>query len=301
MEKYKSIYKAREEILDIVKKDIIGPVDTEEILVENPTQYYISGKLYPLTEGKENDDLEDVTTNNAAEMNTDIYDVTLASSNLRTPGSMGITFTLKAGIKNFNVNLNYATYKNCTLDNLTEDKGKIEKYEKDIDEKTIFWKRTEYNKNFSFSVGKNESYVVAGDFYINSYTHKVFGTGESVITVVAANKHRIKEYDYIEINRHTIFQPEIMVTSGENKGKVFTYIRHQIDLEKAPENAELDMLYSNSKCYGQGHGCAVEWDTEDEDVRYVKSSFLPRYNLLQMKAAQIEGTPIFNMRYLYTA
>ena len=34
MEKYKSIYKAREEILDIVKKDIIGPVDTEEILVE---------------------------------------------------------------------------------------------------------------------------------------------------------------------------------------------------------------------------------------------------------------------------
>lgn len=301
MEKYKSIYKAREEILDIVKKDIIGPVDTEEILVENPTQYYISGKLYPLTEGKENDDLEDVTTNNAAEMNTDIYDVTLASSNLRTPGSMGITFTLKAGIKNFNVNLNYATYKNCTLDNLAEEKGKIEKYEKDIDEKTIFWKRTEYNKNFSFSVGKNESYVVAGDFYINSYTHKVFGTGESVITVVAANKHRIKEYDYIEINRHTIFQPEIMVTSGENKGKVFTYIRHQIDLEKAPENAELDMLYSNSKCYGQGHGCAVEWDTEDEDVRYVKSSFLPRYNLLQMKAAQIEGTPIFNMRYLYTA
>lgn len=79
MEKYKSIYKAREEILDIVKKDIIGPVDTEEILVENPTQYYISGKLYPLTEGKENDDLEDVTTNNAAEMNTDIYDVTLAT------------------------------------------------------------------------------------------------------------------------------------------------------------------------------------------------------------------------------
>lgn len=134
--------------MDIVKKDIIGPVDTEEILVENPTQYYISGKLYPLTEGKENDDLEDVTTNNAAEMNTDIYDVTLASSNLRTPGSMGITFTLKAGIKNFNVNLNYATYKNCTLDNLTEDKGKIEKYEKDIDEKTIFWKEQNTIKIF---------------------------------------------------------------------------------------------------------------------------------------------------------
>ena len=120
MEKYKSIYKAREEILDIVKKDIIGPVDTEEILVENPTQYYISGKLYPLTEGKENDDLEDVTTNNAAEMNTDIYDVTLASSNLRTPGSMGITFTLKAGIKNFNVNLNYATYKRNMRRTLTK-------------------------------------------------------------------------------------------------------------------------------------------------------------------------------------
>lgn len=301
MEKYKSIYEAREDIVDIIKKDIVGPVDNEEILVENPVQYYISGKLYPSTENEENDDPEDVTTNNAVEMNTDIYDVALASSNLRTPSSMGVTFTLKAGVKTFNVKLSYAMYTNCTLQDIAADKCKIEKYEKDIDEKTIFWKRSGYSKNYSFSVGKNESYSVEGELYISSYTHKVFESGESVITVVVANKHKLKEYDYIEMNRYTIFQPEIMVTSDENDGKVFTNVRRQIDLGKNLENVELDMLYADSKCYGQGHGCAVEWNTEGEDISYIKSSFLPRYNLLQMKAAQIEGTPVFNMKYLYSA
>mgnify|MGYP007017361002 CR=1 FL=1 len=47
MADYKEFYEARKEIIDIVKKDLIGPVYEDEILVERPTQYYVMGKLYP--------------------------------------------------------------------------------------------------------------------------------------------------------------------------------------------------------------------------------------------------------------
>jgi hypothetical protein len=63
---YEDYYKAREEIIDIVSMDLIGPVKEDEILVEGPTQYYVMGKLYPRVEEGEDyqkDSDEDVTTN----------------------------------------------------------------------------------------------------------------------------------------------------------------------------------------------------------------------------------------------
>lgn len=61
------------------------------------------------------------------------------------------------------------------------------------------------------------------------------------------------------------------------------------------------MLYASSGCFGQGHGCAVEWNSDSIQPDYIKSSFMPYYNYLQMKARRIEGMPVFNMKYLFTA
>ncbi len=47
MSNFDEYYRAREEIRNIVKMDLIGPVFENEVLVEAPTQYYIMGKLYP--------------------------------------------------------------------------------------------------------------------------------------------------------------------------------------------------------------------------------------------------------------
>jgi hypothetical protein len=304
MPNYKDYYKAREEILDIVSMDMIGPVKEDEVLVEGPTQYYVMGKLYPRVEDGEDeqkDSDEDVTTNSAVEQITDSYDGALASTNMKDPSTMGVTFTLKPRVEFYKVTIQYAQYTNYSKDEIEKTAYNIEKYHEDIDEKTTFWVRNGGKKEFVFTVGKDDEFGVVDKTCVRSFTHKTFDSGETVITVVLTNQYKLKGFDFIEKNIHTVFQPLIYITSDDLDGKVFTSVRRQIDLADDPEVVELDMIYKKNECYGQGHGCAVEWDAESEEPYYVKSSFMPRYNLLQMKAAQIEGTPVFNMKYLHTA
>ena len=47
MSGYEKFYNARENIVDILRKDLIGPISPDEVLHENPERYYIMGKLYP--------------------------------------------------------------------------------------------------------------------------------------------------------------------------------------------------------------------------------------------------------------
>ena len=113
MADYKEFYEARKEIIDIVKKDLIGPVYEDEILVERPTQYYVMGKLYPRAKDEqdnESDTDEDVTTNSGMDQNTDSYDSALASTNVIDPSTMGVTFTVKPGVKQIKVSVSYAQY-----------------------------------------------------------------------------------------------------------------------------------------------------------------------------------------------
>ena len=47
MGKYDEFYRARKEIVEILERDLIGPVDEHEVIHDMPTTYYIAGKLYP--------------------------------------------------------------------------------------------------------------------------------------------------------------------------------------------------------------------------------------------------------------
>lgn len=310
MPSFDEYYKAREEITNIVKMDLVGPVTEKEVLIEGPTQYYVMGKLYPRFEKEEENEPDaevDVTTNSGMDQNTDFYDCALASTNILEPSTMGITFTICPGVKKYKVNIEYAQYVPYSKDEILKTDYDIQKYEKDIKEKEEkgeriqFWARTSENKEFEFETGKDAEYLVVDKTFLKTFTHKVFETGETVITVVLTNQYVMNQFDYEEKNIHTVFQPQILVTSDELDGCVFTSVRRQIDLADDPELAELDMLYSANGCFGQGHGCAVEWDECAEVPDYIKSSFMPHFNLLQMKAAQISGNPVFNMKYLYTA
>lgn len=302
MTDYSEYYQAREEITNIVKMDLVGPVCENEVLIEGPTQYYVMGKLYPRVNevSSESDADEDVTTNSGIEQNTDYYDAALASTNITDPSTMGITFTLKPGVKKYYVDVKYAQYTKYTKDEIERTAYDISKYVGEVKDNTLFWVRTGGEKRFVFENGKNQDYQVIDQTYVSTHIHKVFETGETVITVVMMNRYVLPSYDFELKNEHTIFQAGICVTSDENDGKVFTSVRRQIELTDDPELAELDMLYSGKGCFGQGHGCAVEWALDGEPT-YIRSSFMPKYNLLQMKALQIEGTPVFNMKYLYTA
>ena len=302
MANYEEYYKARTKIVELVRKDLIGPVKSDEVLIEEPTKYYVMGKLYPGDDSNDQqDDSDDISTNSAVDQNTDLYDTALASSNMRDPSTMGITFTLKRGVQSFTVHLSYALYKTCSLEEARDKGFPIEKHKEEIKENTVFWARHKEEKSYTFSTERNARECVVDQVYLGSYIHKTFETGECVITLVLSNEHKVHGYDFIEKNRYTLYQPEIVINSVSPGTPIFTTVRRQIDLTDDDELLELDMLYDHGKCYGQGHGCAVEWNLDCPEPTFLRSSFMPQFNLLQMKAAEIEGLPVFNMKYLFTA
>lgn len=303
MPDYREYYEARTALTDIISKDLLGPVTDNEILIEMPTQYYVMGKLYPVDDDAANAgmSIEDININAGVEQNTDTYDTALATSNMRNPSTMGITFTLKSGVENFLLDVEYALYESYSKEEILNTEYDIKKYEEEMTDKSIFWVRIGRKKQLSFSANSNEIKEIENQVFIKTYIHRTFDTGETVITVVFTNERRIGGFDMVEMNRNTVFQPLMKITSDSNEGKVFTSVKRQIELSEDAELAELEMLYAQNQCYGQGHGCAVEWEVDTLEPTYIKSTFMPSYNLLQMKARQIEGIPVFNMKYLYTA
>ena len=302
MATFKEFYDARDEIIELVKKDLIGPVSKDEVLIERPTQYYVMGKLYPTTavDNTGSDADEDVTTNAGVENNTDLYDSALASTNVKDPSAMGVTITLKPDVRHIKVMVKYAQYHCLTQEEVISKGRDITKYKDDIDSNTKFWVREDGQKELNIEVGKDDEYEIVDETVLGIYTHKTFNSGETVVTVVLANKFFLADQDFDEKNKHTIFQPEICITSKELDGKVFTTVRRQIELTDDEELSELDMLYSGNRCFAQGHGCSAEWDVQQIEPDYIKSTYMPSYNLLQMKARKIENNPVFNMKYLFS-
>ena len=142
MPNYQEYYKARNEIIEIMQKDLIGPVHEDEVLIEGPTQYYVMGKLYPRTQnesGNESDADDDNTTNSGMDQNTDFYDIALASTNVSDPSTMGITFTLKPGVKKFKVQVKYAQYQPYSKEDVEKTAYDISRYSNEIKDKTQFW------------------------------------------------------------------------------------------------------------------------------------------------------------------
>src|SRR5574344_980005 len=100
MAHFNEFYDARDKITEILEKDFIGPVTEDECLSELPLQYYLMGKLYPQeTTEEELDVSEDLCLESAMET----YDASVSLSNQTNPSSVGLTCTLKSGVKEIHI------------------------------------------------------------------------------------------------------------------------------------------------------------------------------------------------------
>ncbi|HWP00629.1 MAG TPA: helicase-related protein [Methylococcus sp.] len=61
-------------------------------------------------------------------------------------------------------------------------------------------------------------------------------------------------------------------------GTIMEYPRTDA-LSSDPEDAELRLLYRDSRVFAIGHGCAAQWSAEDGVARRVRIAFIPRYEV----------------------
>lgn len=301
MNKYQEYYDARKRIVDIVKEDLLGPVFDDEVINETPTSYYIMGKLYPTTDKP--DESDDNST--ATEIEKLDNDFALVTTNAKEPSAMGITFTVKPGVKQVKIEYSYAFYKPYSLEKALEMNIDISGYQSLIDdasdtekEKMKFWKRIFTNDELLIQVDENSEKQVEEYIYIKTFIHMTNPNEEKIITVVLTNERQINDKDRNDIAANTMFQPKLKI-SGIDGQKVFAEVSKQVKLSDNYELLELDMLYMDRKCYAQGHGCSVTWDDEDDETNYIESVFLPLSKVRQTKAVEVNNNPAFNMHYLY--
>ncbi|MBR4400576.1 MAG: hypothetical protein IKT09_02650 [Synergistes sp.] len=296
MPDYSEFYDARKIITDILHDDLIGPVKKNEILPELPTQYYIMGKLYP-----QNDEGEvvDLVRNPLLENAAETYDASISLSNQKNPSSFGITCILKPGINSIRLSGSYAFYTLIQYEDAIKRGMDLSKWEALEKKPKDLWIRNEYgfDKVVRLSAEKVEKPVsLDNGIQLQIYTHTVLDSGERVNTVTMINTQQAGK-DAVERAQKCAFQPKLMI-SGEYPCPIFSKSNRQEQFTEDVELLELDLLYSDANCFGQGHGCSVEWDVENEDPLWVSTAWFPSYNLHQMMAADIEDKKVLSMHYL---
>lgn len=300
MPDYKKYYEARKIITDILRDDLVGPVKKDEVLAELPTQYYIMGKLYPQSE---TGDIVDLARNPLLENAIETYDASISLSNQKNPSSFGITCTLKAGVSAVVLSGSYAFYKPVPFEDADKYGLEVSRWDKAKKKPTDLWVRHEYEfeKTVLFSEKKVADPIqLEENMQLEVYTHSLLSSGERVITVAMVNTNQANDSDVLEMSMTCAFQPKLRIKGIDNT-PVFTSVSQQEHFSTDEELQELDLLYADIDCYGQGHGCSVHWDTDKDEPLWVESIWLPSYNLYQMMAAQIEDQQILSMKYLSEA
>ena len=299
MPDYSKFYEARKIITGILHDDLIGPVKPEEVLPELPTQYYIMGKLYPQSE---NGEIVDLARNPFLENAVETYDASISLSNQKNPSSLGITCTLKTGVTAIVLSGSYAFYYPVLFEEAEKYGLDISKWESAEKKPKELWPRKEYHFRETIVLDAEtvaEPISLERKMQLQIYTHSILESGERVVTIAMVNTNQTNG-DAVEKAKLCAFQPVLRI-EGQDSGAVFTNANRQEQFSTDEELLELELLYSDVNCYGQGHGCSVLWDLDHEEPLWVESSWLPSYNLHQMMAAQIGDKQVLSMKYLSEA
>lgn len=301
---FQKYYEAKNIITEIIRKDLMGPVDENEIICdERPVDYYITGKIYPR-------DMDIQTQMQSPSEDCGEFDDEegISLNNSRYPSSFGLSFSLCKAATEFTVIPGAAKYYLITGEEAQEKLNfKEGKYRKEA----RFWQRSKLNLSpikitiGELSEGKPIKVFIFDNLLIYILLHKIYSDGSKTISVTMINEEK-SDNDYLEDCLKTIFQPEICITSEYRNA--FRDVRRNIQTVRDPDNdfnvevAELSMLYSKVGDYASGHGCAVNWDFDETGaVTVLKTEFLPEYELRQMMPSAHFKHKILGMKYLFEA
>lgn len=301
---YTKYYEARETVINVLKKDLLGPLSEKEIICdERPLEYYICGKLYP--QQVTGDAPVKSTSDDFCELDAD-FDSCISLCNSYYPSSMGISFTLLPDATKVRFKINAAFYELISYGGAAHILGFTQTDHK-FTEKSLSWKRVPLEYEFDQDISKlmvenKATEIVSNNLALNIYLHKVYEDGTKTITASLVNYNCVYSDDnIIEHNKLAFFQPVIEVSSVEGSN-IFADVRRNITLQPDKETMELNMLYSRVHNYASGHGCAVNWNIDDSGiVKSIFTDFLPEHEVLQMKPSSRFNHSVLSMKYLSEA
>ena len=258
----------RQKIIDALKIDLIGPVEPNEVMDQDPASEYLTGMIYAKSLA---DDLdfgeqevgfdfahEDDYSTGAEEENDDVQ----TNGKFEKPSSIGLSFYVKKETKVVKIVASWGDYKKRE-ELVMDEKGK--------EKKEVCYERIPRSAPFEIdlsSFGKHKVFPVEEEPRVQLRVSKIGLKNEyMLVTVYLLNRRLGNEEKTAQI----MFQTRIDVYSED--GFYAESICRQIT--EAEEH-----FYSERPIFGRGRGCAASWDPFARDViTHIHTSFIPEYEI----------------------
>ena len=281
------IYKtARRDLLNWLKRQLIGPASGENLLRGSPLDRYPTGILFPIMRDEEGIDPASVSdddddTESLGDDTTAGSDAQPATKRRRymPPSSVGFSFFASGEEVRLHVVFSAARY-----EEKRDSKKLTGQYKRvciggDNEAKTF----TQPDK--PPSTQPNQRVDVLGGSASVDVLWRPFQNGW-IVTVSLFNKHELntkgkpKELTQ-ERTRQSLF--EVNLRCSLEAGEIGTYPRVDKCL-LSEEDQELELQYKHRHIYAIGHGAAVDWRVEQDHVKEIWTEFMPTVEVPQVTA-----------------
>ena len=282
---------ARQQIIEMLKTDLLGPSCENEVLNQNPRFEYIVGMLAPQT--GENRDLNeqevdgDVSFEGDADYTAGEEDDNepVFANRFKTPSSIGISFYLESKNKIFNVDISWGDYSK-------ESKKVLNKNGKEVNINTYM--RCPQKETIEVdldSFGKNVEYPLVCDSNVVLYISKInLKQGYTLVTAYVINRRNNPDSDVAGM----MFQVNLRAYSQD--GASIFVAEHICRKILAVD----EFYFAQCPILGRGRGCAATWNADQNGrASEITSSFIPEYEFPGVSAALEGFDPFyFSMRTL---
>lgn len=285
--------KVRQEIINALRIDLMGPQSKDEVLDESPKNAYIIGMLASQIEA------QDISTAGEQEIDSDIAysdsdDYTagedddnepIMTTSFNLPTSIGISFYIASSTKVVNVDVTWGDYVRSVYNRVSKD-GK--EYNHAIFSRQPM--KSTIEVDFS-SFGRTTELRLVEDTNVVLHVSKIpLKTGFSLVTIYVINRRHNSENEVESM----MFQVEIKAYSPDGN-RVFYAENICRDIL-----AEDEFYFEQRPILGRGRNCAATWeDAVDGTTSWIKSDFIPEYEFPGVSAS-LKGLDklFFSMRFM---
>ena len=280
----------RQEVIDMLKKDLLGPGDENEVLNQNPRFEYVVGMLAPQSSDDDSNEQEvdgDASFEGDADYTAGEEDDNepVSAFRFKTPSSIGISFYLEDSTTSFNMDVSWGDYTK-TSDKTTNKDGKeisVNVYTRHPQKETIEIDLQEF--------GKSREYPLVCDSNVILHMSRIeLKLGYTLVTAYIIDRRKNPESDISGM----MFQVNLRAYSPD--GSDIFVAEHICRKILAVD----EFYFAQRPILGRGRGCAATWNAnENGRATEILSTFIPEYEFPGVSAALEGFDPFyFSMRTL---
>jgi hypothetical protein len=245
----------RNELIERLRYELVGPNEEHELIDELPTQRYLTGILWPSGEKVRQEEDDHLGAGQEGE-ETGPMETVAPLNKAMLPSSMGLSFVVEPGIEKLEVQVSWGQYRPVTEGSDTEERWKrdpiVKKRQIRIDDADGVRKRDPLDEN-------------KGVFL--EWLSRPLGK-RIAVSVFIVNRQKAPEKGPKDF--YCLFQPEIRVSSTVDGQKPFGVreLKYEPGTYRPLDVMMDELLYREQTVFAVGHGTAVKWDEVSPDNQY---------------------------------